>query len=1080
MVSVVFVDLVGSTARADGADPEDVDDFLDAFHAVVREAVVRHGGRVDQLLGDGALCVFGAPSASGRDAERAIRCGLAVLAACEARWPVRIGIASGRALVRSLDVAGDHSLHVTLTGDVVNTSRRVQEHALPGTILIDGPTRFAVAERFVLDERAPLSAKGKRGELPVWRVVEPRASTGIDVDQSSRAPLVGRAAEFATLRAALRGTVLGGKPSLITLFGEPGIGKSRLVWELYAHVRDAPELIAWRQGRSLPLRGVEPLSAFAEIVRAEAGITGVEPGHIAKARLAKAVDQVLGPRAGRAWVTQHLCGLLGHRSQDATLSGQRQTAFAAYRAFLEALASDRPTVLVFEDVHWADDALLDFIGDLAERATDCALLVLCTARPELLERRPDWGYASPRATTLNLRPLRGAEATELGRATLRAHGAGEDRVERVVELAAGVPLYAEEYARLLAAGGGTSDEIPLPDTLEALIAARLDLLDAASREIVAAAAVFGPIFWEHAIAALTGRAAPELAAGLEGAERVEILRRQRSSSIPASGEYGFRHALIRDVAYGQIVRRDRLRLHLAAADWLDSLGTDAARTYVPQRAHHLRTALELHAAIGTSPTDQLKARTRDALTDAAEHAARIPHYATAYELFAEAVALTAADDPRRPRLLLACGEAGVRAEAPAAVALLEEAQTRLLAASDRAGAALALLERSRPGNATSRDVDTAARREDANLQAVLRLLEGTPPSRTRAIALTRRAVLRCDWDTIGGFESASELASKAIEEARTVRARDVEAFSLELRGRARLAAGDLRGLDDSDQAAAIADAAEAPGPGSAAVLGNHASTVAEWRGVTRALAGLVVAERVAARVDAGQILRGVRGNRATFTYLAGDLREAAHLAASASDGVNPEPEAVAALVACAHGDLANARTLANRARIAGVTFLASSEARRAAATAAAVVSLLIGDADQARSDLAWALEHRLGYTAPMIARVARALDEAAPFRSAARGAHSPWVAAALLEFDGEAERAATAFRGLGSVVDEAHAYETAAVDHGAYGRTRDAARCLARAKGIWTRIGADGYRLGAESPAAFVSANRLSAVSPGA
>ena len=391
LVSVLFVDLVDFTARSDLADPEDVRAALRPFHVAAKRETERFGGTVEKFIGDAVMAVFGAPVAHEDDPERAVRAALAIrdwIADEGAELQVRMAVNTGVALV-SVDSRPQEGEAIA-TGDVVNTAQRLEAAAPVNGILVSEQTYRATRDAIDYRLAPPVEAKGKAQPIPVWEVVGGRARSGVDLLREPRTPLVGRKREIDLLHSALARAREERSPQLVTLVGVPGIGKSRLVFELSKALDEDRELISWRQGRCLPYGDGVSFWALGEIVKAQAGILESDNLEQAGHKLHRAVLEVLGEDQDARWVEQHLRALVG-AGTDLTPGEASGEAFAAWRRFIEELADLRPLVLVLEDLHWADEALLDFVDELPDRVRDAPLLILCAARPELLERRPGWG-----------------------------------------------------------------------------------------------------------------------------------------------------------------------------------------------------------------------------------------------------------------------------------------------------------------------------------------------------------------------------------------------------------------------------------------------------------------------------------------------------------------------------------------------------------------------------------------------------------------------------------------------------------------------------------------------------------------
>ena len=447
VVTVVFCDLVGFTSRAESMDPEDVAALLGPYHQRVRAELERHGGTVEKFIGDAVMALFGAPTVHEDDPERAVRAALAIREfALEEKLELRVGVTTGEALVR-LDAQPDAGEGMA-SGDVVNTAARLQSAAPVNGILVDETTYRATRAAVDYDQAEPVEAKGKAQPIAVWTASAAHSRFGVDVAHEARSQLVGRERELGIVGDAFERARHERTPQLLTLVGVPGIGKSRLVYELQQIVDADPELITWRQGRCLAYGDGITLWALGEIVKAQAGVLeGDTPEEITE-KIRQAVESVLAGTGDEARTESHLLALLGLAGETQLGGDRRNEAFAAWRRFLEALAEQRPLVLVVEDIHWADEILLDFLDELVDWMTDVPLLVVATARPELLERRPNWGGGKLNATTLALSPLSDEQTAELmGRLLDRPLLAAESQ-QVLLERAGGNPLYAEQFVEL--------------------------------------------------------------------------------------------------------------------------------------------------------------------------------------------------------------------------------------------------------------------------------------------------------------------------------------------------------------------------------------------------------------------------------------------------------------------------------------------------------------------------------------------------------------------------------------------------------------------------------------------------------
>ena len=491
-MTVVFADLVGFTARAETLDPEDVEAILSPYHARLRSELERFGGTVEKFIGDAVMAVFGAPVAREDDPERAVRAAIAIRdwATEGDDLDVRIAVATGEALV-SLD-ARPESGEAMVAGDVVNTAARLQSAAPVNGILVGEATRRATSTAIDYVGREPVSAKGKTQPIPVWEAVAARARFGIDPGQRGGGTLTGRDEELSLLVEALGRARRERSPQLLTLIGVPGIGKSRLVYELFKQVERGDELTYWRQGRALPYGEGVTLWALSEIVKAHTGVLETDGAAVAEQKLRRALAESLEEGSERDWVERHLRPLLGLAAEGELPGDRRSEALAAWRRFFEALAEHRPLVLVFEDLHWADDGVLDFIDHLVEWASGVPILVVCTARPELLDRRSGWGGGKRASATVSLSPLSDDDTARLVHELLSQSVLPAETQSALLARAGGNPLYAEEFVLMLDERGDAGGA--LPESVQGIIAARLDLLAVDEKELLQDAAVVGKVF----------------------------------------------------------------------------------------------------------------------------------------------------------------------------------------------------------------------------------------------------------------------------------------------------------------------------------------------------------------------------------------------------------------------------------------------------------------------------------------------------------------------------------------------------------------------------------------------------------
>jgi class 3 adenylate cyclase/tetratricopeptide (TPR) repeat protein len=631
LVSVLFVDIVDSTAHAERTDPEDVRERLQLFFETFRAQVERFGGVVEKFIGDAAVAVFGAPLAHGDDAERAVRCGIAVLddiASLDPDGPafgmrVRGAVNTGEAIV---SLGSDHERGEALaTGDVVNTAARLQSAAPPGGLVVGEETYRATRRAIRYEELPPVDAKGKREPVPAWLVI------GEGVSARPAVGFVGRDRELEALATTWQRVVDERRPHLITVLGPPGIGKSRLGREFLGGVeRQGARIVS---GRSLPYEEQTGYRASAEQVRGVAGILVTDPPAVARTKLMETLPGlVTEPEVDE--IGRYLSLLLGLGADDR--SEDKTPLFFAVRRVVEGLGAAGPTVLVFEDVHWAEVSQLELMEYLTTHVRDVAVAFLALARPELLDGRPTWGAGLLAHTTIPLEPLSVEDAAAVATATLGDAADASSTIRRLVEVAEGNPLFIEELAASVAEGahGGAS----LPSTVREAIASRIDILPPAQRTVLLDASVIGKSFWRGALAAIGDE--QQLDPILDALEARDLIRREPTSRVEADREFAFKHILIREVAYGTLPRAARRERHAAVAKYLEQQAGDAP-DIAWFLAHHWREAGENAKAV-------------EYLIIAAERAQQAFAKDEAIALFDEAIDLAAdATDRNRVRLVRA-------------------------------------------------------------------------------------------------------------------------------------------------------------------------------------------------------------------------------------------------------------------------------------------------------------------------------------------------------------------------------------------------------------------------------------------
>jgi class 3 adenylate cyclase len=621
LATMVFADLVGSTQLASDLDPEELRGRLAPFFQVARSALEEHGGTVEKYVGDAVMAIFGVPVTHGDDPDRAVAAALALterVRAMDQGLDVRIGIETGEVL--ALERAGD----LSVTGEAVNASARLQQAAEPGEVLI-GERAARACRASELSEVDPVEAKGFPEPLRAWRA---HCATG--ERSGSGTPFVGRDDDIALLEIVYRRSARDRVPELVTITGDAGVGKTRLASEFterLAAANPAPEVLL---GRNPPYgRGIA-FWALGEILRAAAGVSADDSVATVHDRLADRLTE-LGAEDAHG-LARYLATALGGEAHDGDVEDELKRA---WRRLVALLAGERPLVIGIDDAHWADDGLLDLVEEVVFRLGDVPLVVLCTSRPELLERRPDFGRAARNVTQIELRPLTAAATDQLANALLPP----EDRAlaARVARVSGGNPFFAEEVAQAIVEGR-RGDIDHLPDTVQAAIAARLDLLPPAEKQTLQHAAVLGPSFLQDALDDLLGTSSADALAALAQ----KALVQERLAIGP--GRFGFRHHLIRDVAYSSLPRADRAMLHERAAGGILGRAGERYPELAELVAYHRAQAAEL------APTQEHTEAARLASIEAASVATRRGATARAQELFQQAAELAAEPEDRADAL----------------------------------------------------------------------------------------------------------------------------------------------------------------------------------------------------------------------------------------------------------------------------------------------------------------------------------------------------------------------------------------------------------------------------------------------
>ena len=621
LVSVLFTDLVGFTTLAEDRDPEAVRELLSRYFDRATEIVKLHGGTVEKFIGDAVMAVWGAPTAHEDDAERAVRAALELVAAVSALHPslqARAGVLTGEAAVTI--GATNQGL---VAGDLVNTAARLQGVAEPGTVLVGETTRRAAESAIVFEPLPDQTLKGKTAPVPAWvarRVVAQVGGQGRA--DTLEAPFVGREEELRQLKETLHAVGRERRVRLVSITGPGGIGKSRLAWELLKYIDGVAEDVWWHRGRSPSYGEGITFWALGEMVRRRAGLTEDDDEATTRERIRATLEEHVPDPAERETIGPALLTLLG---VEPAPPGGRDVLFPAWRTFFERIAQQGTTALVFEDLQWADTGLLDFIDHLLDWSRGLPILIVTLARPELFDRRPDWGAGRRHLTALALEPLPDAAVRQLLDGLVP--GLPSDAMAAIVARAEGIPLYAVETVRALLADGrlvqvgdryepvGDLSRLRVPETLRSLIASRLDALDPADRSLLQDAAVLGQVFMADALGGVSGLDRGALEPRLRDLVRRELLDIERDPQSPERGMYKFVQSLIREVAYDTLGRRDRRARHLAVARHFEAVGD--AELAGALASHYLAA----HAASDEGPeASALAGQARLALVGAAERA----------------------------------------------------------------------------------------------------------------------------------------------------------------------------------------------------------------------------------------------------------------------------------------------------------------------------------------------------------------------------------------------------------------------------------------------------------------------------
>jgi len=654
LVSVLFADLVGFTSFSEERDAEEVRDLLSKYFEDSRRLVTLYGGSVEKFIGDAVMAVWGAPVAQEDDAERAVRSALDLVASVERLGAdlgvpdlrARAGVLTGEAAV-TLGAQGQGMV----AGDLVNSASRVQSVALPGQVYVGESTRRATEAAISYEDAGKHRLRGKVETVPLWRASRVVAGRrGALKSAGLEAPFIGRGRELKVLKELFHASAEEHRAHLVSVLGVAGTGKSRMSWEFFKYIDGLAGNVYWHRGRCLAYGEGVAFWALVEMVKSRCGIAEEEESESARAKLNRMLQEHVADPGERHRIEPRLAHLLG---LEEGASHSREDLFSAWRLFFERLAENSPTVLVFEDVHWADTAVLDFIEHLLEWSRNHPLFIITLARPEFTERRPGWGAGGRNFTSLYLEPLPAETIRELLAGLVP--GLPDDLCTQILARAEGVPLYAVETIRMLLdrellvregnvyRPAGQIETLEVPETLLALVAARLDGLTTEERRVCQNASVLGRMFAVPALVTLSGLSERKLESILSTLVRKELLSHQAASAFPESTYYGFLQDLVRKVAYETLSKKDRKAKQLAAAAIIESSGGDESETVEVVAAHYLAAYREAPAA---SDAAHIRDKTRGLLIRAGERAASLAAPAEAQRYFTQAIELTDRSDTK--------------------------------------------------------------------------------------------------------------------------------------------------------------------------------------------------------------------------------------------------------------------------------------------------------------------------------------------------------------------------------------------------------------------------------------------------
>ncbi|MGH2539065.1 MAG: adenylate/guanylate cyclase domain-containing protein [Actinomycetota bacterium] len=665
VVSVLFADVAGSTTIGERLDPEQLREVLATYFGAMREEIEAEGGTVEKFIGDAVMAAFGVPVAHEDDPARALRSSLRMrhrLAAVNAELAtshdlslrMRIGVNTGQVLATGGAAPGEPMV----TGDVVNTAARLQSAAEPDEILAAERTRRAV-RGFRFGERRDLTLKGRSEPVTASPVL---GGSGEAADVGLSASMVGRDVELVLLQTMFRRSAVERRPHVVTIYGDPGVGKSRLTREFVRWAKTQDEDPRVLRGRCLPYGDGITYWPLSEILRGVAGIADTDPPTMALGKIREVGRSLLAGAAEPARATAALAFTTGLEDPDVPLSGVepkqvRMQIHAAWRVFFSTLAVERPLIVVVEDIHWADPAMLDLLEELADRV-EGGVSFVCPSRPELTGSRPEWGGGKRNYSAIALDPLGEHDADQLVRSLLDVEALPDSVHHRILAKAEGNPFFLEEIVRQLVDNGSVrfedgrwraTDEVAqvaIPDTVQGVLAARIDLLEPPHRRVLQAAAVVGRVFWPSAVSRLLDGHSASLSDALAVLEERDLVRARLASSLGSESEFTFKHVLTRDVAYETLPVRDRSAAHAAVATWLEDTLGGRAPEFAELLAYHWFSAHRSATGAGAADVESLRRKAFHRTLQAAQDAGRRFAVRTAERLAAQAIDLAASPHER--------------------------------------------------------------------------------------------------------------------------------------------------------------------------------------------------------------------------------------------------------------------------------------------------------------------------------------------------------------------------------------------------------------------------------------------------